>query len=269
VKAAAALIVGACVATSAAAQSIDPRDTPPSEERLLNASVPDIQLTTGAGAHVTLSQVAHGRPLVVALVFTRCAGVCSPFLMSWRSADRAVDRKGAYSHLVLSFDPRDTWADMSAFAQHHALSDNDDWTFAVGEPKDVRRLAETMGFWSEWDEGRQQFDHPAMLAGIRDGRLVRLLVGGSVTSARLDELVREVSGEFVRSYPLPGRVPFRCVKYDAATGRMTLDWGFALLLVPIAATSVGTFAMFAAGARSRRRQMFGRAERSRTLFRRA
>jgi hypothetical protein len=32
------------------------------------------------------------------------------------------------------------------------------------------------------------FDHPAMLAGIRDGRVVRLLVGRSITSARLGEL---------------------------------------------------------------------------------
>jgi hypothetical protein len=64
-------------------------------------------------------------------------------------------------------------------------------------------------------------------------------------------LVREVSGEFVRSYPLPGRVPFRCVRYDAATGRTTLDWGFALLLIPVVATSVGTLLMFAAGARLR------------------
>lgn len=53
------------------------------------------------------------------------------------------------------------------------------------------------------------------------------------------------------------RVPFRCVRYDAATGRMTLDWGFALLLLPVAATSVATFAMFAAGARGRRKTPIG------------
>ena len=61
---------------------------------------------------------------------------------------------------------------------------------------------------------RQQFDHPAMLAGIRDGRLVRLLVGGVVSSGRLDELVREVSGEFVRqlSAARPRAVPLRAVR---------------------------------------------------------
>ena len=246
----AALLVAACAITSLRAQSADPRDAPPNEERLLNTTVPDIPLTTVSGARATLSQIAHGRPLLLAFVFTRCSGVCSPFLTSWRSADRAIAH-GRYLRLALSFDPRDTSTDMFTLARHHALDDNDDWTFAVGDPSDVRRLADATGFWWAWDETRQQFDHPAMLAGIRDGRLVRLLVGGSITSARLDELVREVSGEFVRSYPLPGRVSFRCVRYDPATGRTTLDWGFALLLIPIAATGIGTLVMFAAGARVR------------------
>ncbi len=245
------MLVAMCAVASLRAQSTDPRDVPPSEERLLNTAVPDVTLTTATGARVTLSQIARGRPIVLAFVFTRCAGVCSPFLMSWRSADRALGEKQSYVRLVLSFDRRDTSTDMSSFAQHHALDDRDDWTFAVGDPKDIRLLAEATGFWWTWDESRQQFDHSAMLAGIREGRLVRILVGGAITSVRLDELVREVSGKFVRSYPLPGRVPFRCVRYDAATGRTTLDWGFALLLIPVAATSIGTLVVFAAGARVR------------------
>jgi protein SCO1/2 len=242
------------MAAAATAQSAVSRDAPPSEERLLNTPVPDIWLTTATGTHVTLSQLAAAKPLVLTFVFTRCAGVCSPFLMSWRAADRAVGRQGAYSRLVLSFDPRDTQADMSALGRHLALQQSDNWTLAVGDPSEVRRLAEAIGFWWDWDDDRQQFDHPAMLAGIREGRLVRLLVGGSVNAARLDELMRGVSGEFVQSYPLPGRILFRCVQFDAATGRVTLDWGFALLLVPAAATGIATFVMFAAGARARREQ---------------
>ena len=126
------------------------------------------------------------------------------------------------------------------------------WTFAVAAASDVRRLTAATGFWYDWDDRRQQFDHPAMLVGIRDNRLMRLLVGGTVSSARLDELVRDVSGEFVPSYPLPGRVRFRCVQYNAATGRVALDWGFALLLVPAGLTGAATIVMFAAGARIRR-----------------
>jgi len=252
VKAAAALLVAMCAITALGAQNADPRDVPPSEERLLNTAVPDIALTTTTGARVSLSQIAHDRPVVLAFVFTRCGGVCSPLLTSWRSADRSLPEKRSYLRLVLSFDPRDTVTDMSTLAHHHNLDDDSDWVFAVAEPREIRRLADAIGFWWGWDDRRQQFDHPAMLAGVRDGRLVRLLVGGSIVSARLDELLREVSGEFVRSYPSPGRVAFRCVRYDAATGRVMLDWGFALLLIPIAVSAIGTLVVFAAGARGRR-----------------
>ena len=135
-------------------------------------------------------------------------------MRSWRSAERSVGRPAAYCRLVLSFDPRDTPADMAMLAHHLDVESGEDWTFAIAAPDDVRRLADATGFWYEWDRNLNQFDHPAMLAGIRSGRLVRLLVGGSVTSARLDELVREVSGVFVPSYPLPSRARFRCVQFD-------------------------------------------------------
>ena len=140
---------------------------------------------------------------------------------------------------------------MTMLAHHLDLERDANWTFAVASPVDVRRLSAAAGFWFDWDDERQQYDHPAMLAGIRDGRLVRLLVGGVVTSGRLDELVREVSGEFVPSYPLPGRVRFRCVQYVAATGRVALDWGFGLLLVPVGVTIVTTAVLFGIGARVR------------------
>ena len=172
-------------------------------------------------------------------------------MRSWRSAERSVSGPAAYARLVLSFDPRDTPADMAMLAHHLEVEPGEDWTFAIATPDDVRRLAEATGFWYEWDRNLNQFDHPAMLVGIRKGRLVRLLVGGSVTSARLDELVREVSGVFVPSYPLPSRARFRCVQFEETTGRVVLDWGFALLLVPVFSTSMVTMGLFMVGARRR------------------
>ena len=237
------------VAAAAAAQT-DTRAEPPDETRLLATALPNVWLTTADGDRIELPTLSRSKPVVLGFVFTRCAGVCSPFLRSWRTADQALSRGSAIHRVVLSFDPRDTAADMKAAAAHVGASTDPDWTFAIAAPDDVMKLAKATGFWYEWDEARQQFDHPAMLAGIRDGRLVRLLVGGSVTPVRLGELVREASGEFVASYPLPGRVRFRCVQFDAATGRVTLDWGFTLLLIPVAATTVTTLVMFGAPRRS-------------------
>jgi len=239
--------------TTASAQTADPRDQPPSETGLVSRLLPDVILTTSTGARTSLADIARTRPLLLTFVFTRCAGVCSPFLRSWRAAELSMARGEAHARLVISFDPRDTPSDMAMLAHHmEVVDDSVDWTFAVAEPADVRRLARAVGFWWQWDERRQEFDHPALLAAVREGRLVRLLVGGSITVARLDELVREMSGEFVRSYPLPGRGSFRCVQYNAATGETRLDWGFAILLLPPIVTGGATWVLFAAGARARR-----------------
>src|SRR5215470_3447571 len=91
-----------------------------------------------------------------------------------------------------------------------------------------------------------------MLAAARHGRVVRLLIGTTVPSARLAELVREALGEFVASYPLPDRARFRCVQYDPRTGRVSLDWGSALLLVPVVAVVLTTGVMFGRARRVRR-----------------
>jgi cytochrome oxidase Cu insertion factor (SCO1/SenC/PrrC family) len=242
----------ALVATTSAAGGQSDRAVPPDEDRFLNAPLPNVDLITAGGAHTDVAGVADGRPLLLALVFTRCAGVCSPFLASWRDADQWLSSRSGITHLVISFDPRDSAADMAEFAQHFGLEHDPAWTFAVAAPGDIRRIAEAVGFWYDWDESRQQFDHPAMLAAARDGRVVRLLVGSTVSSALLDELTREASGEFIGSYPLPSRSTFRCVQYDPRTGRLKLDWGFALLLVPVGVMGVTTAVMFLAGGRVRR-----------------
>jgi cytochrome oxidase Cu insertion factor (SCO1/SenC/PrrC family) len=248
-------VIGACTLLLAAlvgAQTSDDRSAVPDEDRFINASLPNIPITTAAGRRTNLADAGGGRPLLLALVFTRCAGVCSPFLASWRSADTRVADPASVQRVVLSFDPRDTVTDMAAFARHFGLEADPNWTFAVAAPNDVRRLAGAAGFWYDWDASRQQFDHPAMLAAVRDGRLIRLLVGGVVSSARLDELMREATGTFVPSYPLPGRIAFRCLQFDPRTGTPSLDWGFALLLVPVGAISLVTAVLFTAGARLRR-----------------
>jgi cytochrome oxidase Cu insertion factor (SCO1/SenC/PrrC family) len=244
-------LTAAVLLLAGAAGAQPARDAPPLEDRFLNAPLPDIVLTTSTGERRSVSAVSRGQPLLLTFVFTRCAGVCSPFLASWRTADRSVAASRPLQRLVLSFDRRDTPADMAALAHHLGIQANRGWTFAVASAADVQRLADATGFWYDWDASRSQFDHPAMIAAARDGRLVRLLVGGTVTPRRLDDLIREARGEFVASYPLPGRVRFRCVQFDEATGQVRLDWGVLLLLVPVVACTLVTSALFRAG-RSRR-----------------
>lgn len=228
-------------------------DGPPDEALFVSREVPDITIRTASGER-RLSALWREGPLVLTMVFTRCAGICSPYLRALERADAALDLPADMQRVVISFDPRDTPDDMLRTAGHVGVAGRPGWTLGVAAPADVEQLARALGFWFEWDADLQQFDHPALLVGIYEGRVARLLVGGSITALRLSEVVREARGQFIASYPLPGDVLFRCFDYDPLTGEPTLAWGALVLLVPALGTVVATGVLFRWSAVRRRRQ---------------
>ena len=188
--------------------------------------------------------------MLVALAYTRCVGLCTPFLASLASAEALAGAHDVRT-LVLSLDARDTVADMGEMAERMGLGGQPDWTFGVAAAGDVAALSSAVGFSYTWDPNRQQFDHSALLVAVRGGRVVRLLAGPDVDPARLQEVVRELRGEFVGAYPLPGRVLVRCFDYDPRSGRFSIGWGFLALVVPAACAFAGTLALFGAARRGR------------------
>ncbi|GBC76949.1 hypothetical protein HRbin08_00417 [bacterium HR08] len=242
-----AILVGVTVLSSSLwAQVVGEKtDLPPSEGRYLYRPVPDVRIRHGPGQMTSLSKLWRERPLLLTLIFTRCAGVCSPLLRSLKAAVASVGGAGRdYRILVLSFDPRDTLSDMAALADHVGVAGDPAWIFGVASAEDITRIVRATGFWFAWEAASRQYDHPAMVIGIRDGRIMRFLIGGAIAPVRLNEVIRELRGEFVPAYPLPRKVLFRCFQYDPARGRWTPDWGLLLLLLPGMVTILGTVWLF-------------------------
>jgi cytochrome oxidase Cu insertion factor (SCO1/SenC/PrrC family) len=245
----AVLLVGAMRVSASAAGAVLPvPGSLPDEGAYVTRPVPDILVRTTTGDR-RLSSLWREGPVVLTFVFTRCAGICSPYLRAFRAADDALGNPADVRRVVVSFDPRDTAEDMRRSAEHAGIADRADWTVGVAGPDEVAALTRAVGFWSTWDDRLQQFDHPAMLVGIRDGRVARLMAGESITTARLAEVVREARGEFVASYPLPGPVRFRCFEYDPATGRAMIASGALVLIVPAAGAAAATLVIFRRGRR--------------------
>lgn len=240
---AAGLLLGGLLTTAAAPGQGPPR---PREDAVLYAPVPDIEVVDAHGETLRLAQLWREKPLVLTMVFTRCVLICPPYIRSLREAVESVVEAGEeLTVVVLSFDPSDTPRDMAAMARRHDLDTAPGWIFGVASPAAIEELARAVGFWSRWDEERAQFDHPAMLAAVDRGTVVRLLVGATVPRRRLREVVWELRHELVANYPLPSeKVLFRCFDYDPLRGGVTLDWGLLLLLAPAVVMLLATLGIF-------------------------
>ena len=112
----------ACASVSASAE---PQVRPPDEASYINQPFPDIVIRT-MGSERRLSSLWREGPLLLTLVFTRCAGVCSPYLRALHAADAQLGAPTDVRRVVLSFDPRDTPEDLRRTAAHLDVSDRPD-----------------------------------------------------------------------------------------------------------------------------------------------
>jgi protein SCO1/2 len=211
---------------------------PPDEARLAGRDIPDIALRHADGHAGRLSDLWAERPVFVTLVFSRCAGICSPYLgLLKKTVDQVGSSGERYQMVVISFDARDQPKDLLALARHHGLQDDPGWTFAVpADPGELAALCRSLDFDYRWDEQSGQFNHPAVTVALRAGKFVKLSVGEEISPARFKDMVADARGEFVAMTPIPGRpgTLFRCFDYDPERG-FTPNWGMLILIFPAAA----------------------------------
>lgn len=208
-------------------------------------SVPDIPLRLSDGRTMHLSVLAGDEPLVVMLFYRSCAGMCLPLLRWLR--DAVADAGGLntdYRVLALSFDEADTVTDLHAQAGALGLLHAEGWSFAVAERPAIAQITAALDFSFRFDPKRRQFDHPALLAVVDGGRVMRTLRDGSGGRAQYRELLRELRGTFVPFYRLAGRTPLRCIAFDPRTGELRFDRGALLLALPALAALTATLAIF-------------------------
>ena len=203
------------------------------ESRLIGRPVPDIPLMLADGRRVKLSDLWRERPLVVTLYYTGCPGICTPFLEWVRDAVHGVGGLGSdYQVLALTFDDAETVTDLRAQAQVLGLTDAPNWSFAVASRQDVAQLAARLDYKYQLDPRTQEFEHDSLLVGIDGGRVVRAVLGTANGAKRLRELIWEMRGRFVSVYKVPGRTLLSCLSFDPQSGKVRLDWGLPLLVLP-------------------------------------
>src|SRR5579883_3004530 len=114
----AAATVAVCVSGIAAAQSIQPIGSLPPMiqgvgiDQNLNAQVPlDLAFTDETGHGVRLGQYFREKPVVLALVYYECPGLCDLVLngLTHSMEQISLNLGRDYEVVTVSFNPRETW----------------------------------------------------------------------------------------------------------------------------------------------------------------
>ncbi len=160
------------------------------------------------------------KPTILALVYYRCPGICSPFT-------EAISDIISRSDLVLgkdfqvinvSFDPREgpELARTNRNNYHHLIRKDfnpDGWQFFVADSANIKKLTEAVGF--KYKRAGFDFLHTAAMIFIaEDGKITRYLHGTYFLTVDLKMAVIETAQG--KSGPSLSRVLAYCYSYDPA-----------------------------------------------------
>lgn len=193
----------------------------------LDTYVPfDIELINDAGEKRTLGQVAD-KPTVIALVYYRCPGICSPFMESMAEvvtrSDLVIGKD--YQILSISFDPREgpELARQNRNNYHHLVKkdiDPNGWQFFVADSANIARITEAVGF--KYKRAGFDFLHTsAMIFMTPEGKLTRYLHGTYFLPIDLKMAVIETAEG--KSGPSLSRVLSYCYTFDPAGQQYVLN----------------------------------------------
>ena len=205
-----------------------PADSVDIEEQL-GARLPrDLPFVDSTGKHVLLGEHFAGRPVVLALVYYRCQGLCSLLLGGLTASLQKLDwQLGRELDVVtVSIDPDETPALAAASRDGYLKTlgrtgDSTGWAALTGPSASIDALAAAVGFHFQYFEGQRQFSHAAALFVLTpDGRVSRYLYGVEFPPRQLQAAVFEASGGRVgTSFE---RVILRCFAWDPASRRYHL-----------------------------------------------
>ena len=192
----------------------------------LGAEVPrDLPFVDSAGRSVRLGEAFTGRPIILALVYHRCLGLCSLLLGGLTKSLNAVDwQLGRELDVVtVSIDPEETPAlaasSRAGYLQALGRPPSDAaWAALTGPASSIDALAAAVGFRFQYLEGQRQFAHAAALFVLTpDGRVSRYLYGVEFPPRQLKAALFEASGGRVgTSFE---RVILRCWQWDPTSRR--------------------------------------------------
>jgi protein SCO1/2 len=195
-------------------------------DQKLGAQIPlDTVFRDESGASVRLGDYFGQRPVVLALVYYECPMLCTLTLNGMVSAFGVLRETPGreYEVVTVSINPRETPA-LAAAKKTTYLSRfkregvERGWHFLTGEEREIKRLADAVGFRYAWDAETQQFAHAAGIVVLTpEGKTVRYLYGFEFAPKDIRFALIEASAGRIGS-PVDQLI-LSCYHYDPTRGR--------------------------------------------------
>ncbi len=195
------------------------------DQRLGDRVPLDLAFRDEAGQQVALKQYFGKRPVVLALAYYECPGLCTLVLNGMLRAFRtlAFIIGNEYDVVIVSIDPRETPALAARKKQSYLDKYRRDgagrgWHFLTGREPSITALAKSVGFRYAYDAASGQYAHPAGLVVLTPaGQIARYQFGVEFSPRDLRLSLVEASHEKIGT-PVDDLLLY-CFAYDPATGK--------------------------------------------------
>jgi protein SCO1 len=198
----------------------------------LNAQVPlELAFKDDNGQTVRLGQYFRDRPVVLALVYYECPGLCDRILGGISEAMRQISLKvgSDYDVVAVSFNPKETWELAHAkkanyieqFGPNARAGANEGWHFLTGDQASIKVLADTVGFHYKYDEDTKQFVHASGIMILTpEGKISKYFYGVAYKPRDFRLGLVEASSDKIGT--VADQVLLFCCQYDPTTGKYGL-----------------------------------------------
>jgi protein SCO1 len=195
----------------------------------LNAQVPlDLTFKDDNGQTVRLGQYFRDKPVVLALVYYTCPGLCDLILngLSNVMQKTSLNVGKDYDVVTVSFNPKETWPlahgkKANYIEQYHRPGAAQGWHFLTGDEANIKPLADTVGFHYKWDPDSNQYVHAsAIMVLTPEGKVSKYFYGIKYKPRDFRLGLVDASSEKIGT--VADEVLLFCCQYDPTTGKYGL-----------------------------------------------
>ncbi len=192
----------------------------------LNAQIPlELNFKDETGQVVRLGQYFRDKPVVLALVYYECPGLCDLVLNGLSHAMEQISLNVGtdYQVVTVSFNPKESWQLAGAkkatyIEKYQRTGAKEGWHFLTGHQDAIKQLANTVGFHYNWDPVSQQFAHASGIMVLTpEGKIARYFYGIQYKPRDFRLGLVEASANKIGTPA--DQVLLFCYHYDPTTGK--------------------------------------------------